>query len=392
MRKRLQHLRRGERGIATIYLAVGFMAFMAVSTLAIDVGMFMTARNQAQNSADAGALAGAVALVYNSFDNRTPSGPAVQNALGASTANQVMGANVSVQSGDVSFPTGPTGINNRVRVYVYRTTPRGNPIPTLIGGTFGVRTVDVIAMATAEASQANSIRCVKPFIIPDKWIENQTGPWDPVNDTFDMYDNRGNLLPNADVYKGDLNSPNYTGYNPVRDRGLELVLRAGSGNNIAPTAYFSWSMPGNPGEIGGDWYRDNIAHCNPTLVSPNFIAIQEPGNMEGPTTAGIDDLIAQDSGAYWEGAPGCNCVKGSRYGGLSPRIFPIPVYDPVYYTEGKINGRNADFKVANIIGFFVTRRTGNQIYGKITPITGEFNRNLGPAPTGFFAQTIRLVE
>jgi Flp pilus assembly protein TadG len=38
---------------------MGFMAFFAASTLAIDVGMFMTARSQAQNAADAGALAGA---------------------------------------------------------------------------------------------------------------------------------------------------------------------------------------------------------------------------------------------------------------------------------------------------------------------------------------------
>jgi Flp pilus assembly protein TadG len=50
---------------------IGFMAFFAASTLAIDVGMFMTARSQAQNSADAGALAGVTALVFNDYDNRT---------------------------------------------------------------------------------------------------------------------------------------------------------------------------------------------------------------------------------------------------------------------------------------------------------------------------------
>src|SRR5438445_13461316 len=98
MRKRLHDLRRSERGIATMYVGVGFMAFMAVSTLAIDVGMFMTARNQAQNSADAGALAGAIALVYNSFNDRTSSGPAVQNALAAARTNQVMSGQVDIQS------------------------------------------------------------------------------------------------------------------------------------------------------------------------------------------------------------------------------------------------------------------------------------------------------
>ena len=49
-----------------VYVGMGFMAFLSATTLAIDVGMFMTARSQAQNSADAGALAGAVALVQPS--------------------------------------------------------------------------------------------------------------------------------------------------------------------------------------------------------------------------------------------------------------------------------------------------------------------------------------
>ena len=45
-----------------MFVAVGFMGFFAASMLAIDVGMLMTARSQAQNSADAGALAGACEL------------------------------------------------------------------------------------------------------------------------------------------------------------------------------------------------------------------------------------------------------------------------------------------------------------------------------------------
>ena len=74
---RLRHLHRDERGMTFAFVAVGLMAFLAASTLAVDVGMFMTARSQAQTSADAGALAGAVALAFDDFNNRTPSGPAV---------------------------------------------------------------------------------------------------------------------------------------------------------------------------------------------------------------------------------------------------------------------------------------------------------------------------
>ena len=57
MRARLLRLRRDDRGLSMIFVGLGCMAFVAASTLAIDVGMFMTAKTQAQNSADAGALA-----------------------------------------------------------------------------------------------------------------------------------------------------------------------------------------------------------------------------------------------------------------------------------------------------------------------------------------------
>jgi hypothetical protein len=34
-----------------------------------------------------------------------------------------------------------------------------------------------------------------------------------------------------------------------------------------------------PRKIGGDWYRDNIATCNTTVMNSGEVAIQEPGNM-----------------------------------------------------------------------------------------------------------------
>src|SRR3954467_1722596 len=98
---RLGRFARDEDGFSIVFVGLGFMAFLGASMLAIDVGMLMTARNQAQNSADAGALAGATALVFNSWDDRTATGPAVTNALTAARANQVMAANVSVTVPDV---------------------------------------------------------------------------------------------------------------------------------------------------------------------------------------------------------------------------------------------------------------------------------------------------
>ena len=383
MHATLRRLHRDERGMSLVFVGVGFMAFLAATTLAIDVGMFMTARSQAQNSADAGALAGAVALYFDDYDNRSASGPAVQNALMASRSNEVIAQEVSVQPGDVTFPVGPTGLDNRVRVRVQRTRGRLNPVATLMGQFFGVTDVDIEAVATAEASRANAMTCVKPFTIPDKWIEGQTPPWD-ADDTFDVVDNQGNPLPNPDVYI-PATEPGYTGYSYKHDIGEELMIRAGTGNNITPSFYFSYAMGG---VTGGSEYEWNIANCNTTIMGFGDLLLVEPGNMVGPTKDGIDDLIARDSGAYWD----TTLNKPISTMNPSPRVITIPLYDPIYYDTGKRNGRNADLKVANYMGFFITGRSGNDIYGRITPVSGLLQGNGGPAPENAFPVVIRLVE
>jgi hypothetical protein len=367
-----------------VFVGLGFLAFVAATTLAIDVGMFMTARSQAQTAADAGALAGATALVFDDFNDRSAGGPAVQGAVSTARFNTVMDSSVSVDPADVTFPLGPGGAANRVRVNVFRTGGRDNPVPTLMGPVFGVPTVDIRATATAEASPANAMTCVKPFTIPDKWTENTNPPWD-TGDTFERYDNKGNVIKDADVYH-EPGTPGYRGYNSVTDKGTSLVIRAGTGNNIEPTMYYSWKMPGD--DIGADFYRENINGCNSSVVGYKYLMTQEPGNMNGPTMQGIDDLIDQDPDAYWDNVK--NRVHSTK--NPSPRIFPIPLYDPEYYAWGKANGRNADLRMANWIGFFVERRDGNNVIGRITPILGVIDEDAGPAPEGMFPQAIRLVE
>jgi hypothetical protein len=150
--------------------------------------------------------------------------------------------------------------------------------------------------------------------------------------------------------------------------------------------YFSWSMPSN---TGADDYRGNIAGCNPTVVHQGDLMTQEPGNMVGPTNQGIDDLLAQDPNAVWD--MNCNCVTNSAFA-WSPRVFPIPLFDPDFYQGGVTNGRNATLKVSNWIGFFVVQRVGNNVTGRITPILGVIDNNAGPAPAGSFARSIRLVQ
>jgi Flp pilus assembly protein TadG len=383
---RIERLRRDESGMSYVFIGLSMMAFMSASMLAIDVGMLMTARSQAQNAADAGALAGAISLVRDDWNNRTPSGPAVTNAIAGATANKVMSGNVAVGPADVEFPNDPAGEPNRVKVTVYRNSAHGNAIPTLIARYFGMNTVNIAATATAEASDANAMTCVKPFTIPDKWTEKQTPPWDGT-DTYDAYDNKGRPLANPDIYI-PADQPGYTGYNQETNRGQSLTIRAATGNNITVSFYFSLDL-GKPPITGGAEYDWNIANCNTTSYYWGDILQQEPGAMAGPTISGADLLMAKDPGAYWDNAT--NTVKGSAYG-HSPRTFPIPLYDPIYYDSGKRNGRIADLKTANWIGFFLESTQGNGLTGRIVPIAGIRDRNGGPAPQGLNPKAIRLVQ
>ena len=384
--RRIQKLRRDESGMSYVFIGFSMMAFISASMLAIDVGMLMTARSQAQNAADAGALAGATALVYDDWDDRTPTGPAVTSAIAASVANSVMSQNVSVAPADVEFLNDPAGEPNRVKVTVYRTAARGNPVSTLIAQYFGIATADIAATATAEASAANAMTCVKPFTIPDKWTEAQTPPWDG-DDTYDAFNNKGAPLANPDIYI-PATEPGYTGYNQESERGQRLGIRAATGNNITVSFYFSLAL-GKPVITGGAEYDWNIANCNTTIYHFDDPLTQEPGAMAGPTISGAELLIAKDPSAYWDTST--NRVKGSAFA-HSPRTFPIPLYDPVFYDSGKRNGRTADLKTANWIGFFLEEIQGNGLWGRIIPITGIRDRNAGPAPQGLNPLAIRLIQ
>jgi Flp pilus assembly protein TadG len=55
-------VRRGNRGIAVVYIALLLIALLAFVGLAIDIGYMYVAKTQLQNAADAATLAGAAKL------------------------------------------------------------------------------------------------------------------------------------------------------------------------------------------------------------------------------------------------------------------------------------------------------------------------------------------
>jgi Flp pilus assembly protein TadG len=368
--------------MSLVLVGAGFMAFMTATTLAVDVGMLMTARNQAQNAADAGALAGAISLAFNSYTDRSTTGPAVQAAINAAVSNAVIGASVSINPSDVTFPLDPNGLNDRVQVNVYRTSERKNPVPTLLGALFGLNNVDVSTTATAEAAPADAATCVMPFTIPDKWKENQDpGGWTPQSD-FDMYDKKNKPLPNADVYTPGRGGTGYT----YDDKGLQLVLKTNNLDKINPSLYNPWDMSGN--NSGASDYADNIANCNTNIIKNGQLLPPKTGDMVGPTKDGMERLIAKDPDARWDDA--CKCVTGSKYP-VSPRVAVVPLYNPKTYAEGKQSGTVATYEMVNFIGFFIDTMSGGEVTGHITPVSGIVTGTPGATP-GAFPVAIRLVK
>ena len=233
----------------------------------VDYGVMWVSRHQAQNAADAGALAGAIALALDDFDDRTRHGPGQASRRASfALANGVWGEQPDVQMAtDVRFyatrrPTFPASCasDDCVRVDVYRNQARGNPLPMFFGWLVGVTDQGVRATATAQAAAANASDCLKPWAVADKWDENNPvgAPWDPtIRLRPDWRRRRTSTSPPTE---SDVPAP------ASRSRttsGTKLTLKVG--NPAATPIDPGWfqaarsDLPSGGG--GGDCYRDNIA-------------------------------------------------------------------------------------------------------------------------------------
>ncbi len=83
---------QNERGSILIHVAISMIGLLAFGAVAIDYGVMWTARRQAQNAADAAALAGAISLqTYGSDWDRARG---IAQAIGE--ANYVFGEAPSI--------------------------------------------------------------------------------------------------------------------------------------------------------------------------------------------------------------------------------------------------------------------------------------------------------
>ena len=436
---------RNERGATIALVAVSLTAMLGMGALAIDMGMLMKARSDAQRAADAAALAGASA-----YQGAKPL-DAVDSALVRATrlvgSNYVGGTFIDTLGAatTVNGTRSVTQMNEAVVVVIpdsekVRVIVRRAAVGTFFGRVLGFANVPISAKAAAIAATAGAGKCVKPFAIPDLWNDQ--------NDDVDMAANRLEDLGNGqgqggerwqyDVgdqyvaygsttgtptglgsswrncltcyYKSDKGSPKSLYWD---DYGRPIVLKKSNPQQtISPSFFQPWRPPGS---AGGADYRENIANCNPVEVKLNVEYSTDPmadttsydsenGNMIGPTKQGMDDLIAKDPQACWAEAPDPNHVGYLRgkvmklsangkncnveYPGWesSPRVALVPLFDPAQAGTGKTK-----LKFNNLAMIFIEDQKGRH-----DPVVARFlyfaKGTSEDTNAGSLVKTLRLVE
>ena len=439
-----------ERGAVLIQVAIGIMGLAAFTAFVLDYGVLWVSRNQAQNAADAGALAGAIARAFDETTDPPSTGgkaelSAKRAALCASgsascttapdSANPVWSSQASASSGvEVLWECPPTFAGNCVRVNVYRDgTNGGTALPTFFGPLVGISSQGIRATASARVLNGNAVNCMRPFSVADKWIE-QMNP----SDEYNRYDDDGVLLAGTpDQYVPPTSSSTGSGYTLSNDLGTQKELMLGNPTNNDPILG-SWSLPlrlpkkNVPGEYlsGADDYRAAIAGCNsgPTAIG-DYLAL-ETGAMTGPTEQGVngqmpdgtDSLVEQDPNASFNTST--RTITGTcapSCGPISPRIVPLAVFDidefawrratsswgTEVYTDANGTAHslpggtcpgvgNRCVRVVNILGFFVSHTTtGNPrtVVGYLMTIPGALMVGGGGVANGSsFLKVIQLVR
>src|SRR5438132_12656841 len=111
-----------ERGAVLVQTAVAALVLVGFGTFVVDYGILWIGRHQAQNAADAGAMAGALARAYEDFDD-PPDAGGVADRVGSqvATTNLVWGKSSPDTAAVTSFACPPeVGAGRCVRVNVYR--------------------------------------------------------------------------------------------------------------------------------------------------------------------------------------------------------------------------------------------------------------------------------
>jgi Flp pilus assembly protein TadG len=330
-----------ERGAVAVIVAITLPVLIGFAALAIDVGQALVARNELQDAADAGALAGARRLgtiyqglspaqqVSYTMTNPVPIYSDVQNVA---SQNYGAGRSITVDVGDISIgqwdATSKTLTVTSTNPDAVRVTARldgttNGPVSTFLATIWGITSVDVRATATAAltgTSTTNPGDLQTPFGLSSFRFTtpycNAPVRFYPTNDpqACGGWQTFTTSPPNANTLRNQINGmipspPTFT--SPGTQAGvtsLEFV-----GGNIANALNNLYNLYVSK--------RDPVTHNWDALVP-----VYQSNDCSNPNTAmqivgyasmRITNVLAPPAGQLVEGIIQCNLVEGGRGGGAS---------------------------------------------------------------------------
>jgi hypothetical protein len=358
-----------DGGYVLVSVALTLALLCGFAALAIDIGVFLSARASAQRAADSGALAGAFTFVVNPLAPQPET--ARQHALEATLRNNIL--QDMVEASEVSVDV---DVDARL-VTVDINHNQG----TLFARAIGQNDVDIVVRGIAEASPtATGSACSKPWFIPNTILSLQ----DPCAacQSGELFVANGEVTPFA---RSQL--------------GTSFTIKPGNPQNaLAPGQFYAIAMGDS---MGGSDYRTNIATCSPQIIYCQNIYTVEPGNMIGPTKQGVDELIGpspdifMDVGAYQR--------ANGTLSDTSPQLISAPLWDECamvgFCPDGSLpdGGRNVQIPVVGFALIFLEGIQGNDVNARLIGVTAcgaGSGSGGGPQPpeTGPYSIPVRLVR
>jgi len=382
------HHARSDRGAILIHVAVGLVGLFLFTGFVVDYGTFWVARGQAQNAADGGALAGAVARLYDDTTNppaSTTTGKVPESVYASMAGSPVWGVAPPQNTVNISY-TCPDGVTTTcVAVDVYRDgTNNSSTLPTFFLRLININSQGTKAHAVAWAVAANGTGCLRPWFLP-------TPP--------------GLVTPGS--------------------YGLQVQLhenQAADGSST-PSGYQQLDVG-----AGGKDIRSAIESCLSGAALNGGYAVNqtvdtEPGGKQGPEAQGVQQLFDWDPGAVVSGTgdnttvsggcaetnSGCSCPGNTNSycpngPKVSPRVAVVAMCDPAQATCNSNGQSNGQITITNFLAFFITGCNGvaNQckqgggnleIDATLISTTGMvFATGGNPLPGTSFLKTVTLIR
>ncbi len=392
---------KNRRGMSLVLVAVSLTALIGVGAIAVDLGMLLRARADAQRAAEAGALAGASAFLDFNPNSANIVAEAKQRAERFAEANAVLLSPVTALEDSVQVIVN----EQKVRVWVRR-----GAVGTWFARIFGENTVGIEARAAAAVTQVGGTNCVAPFMLPDIWNENSNQDKNPKNRWEDNNENW-----TFDPGQGDTYAP----FNPQSQTGGQTGFGSNWRNGIANNngnaytgdlgrqmtisrdrnsrdlnSYHLWSfLDANNGnkELEDRMASDCVSEQSKRTVSVGEGYEYVPGTRNGVKIPQVmQERINGDPTARWDTQR--NEVVGSNSPDWrnSSRVMKVALFDPNQLSKLTPQG-SATVEFNNIALFFIeSADNSDNITGRfLYYVSGE---STGGGPTASLIRRVRLVE